>query len=132
MKKGQFNFNDFLSQIEEMKKLGSMKNLLGMVPGMSGLANQVKDIDLDNSSEIKRVRAIVSSMTKKERENPELLNNSRKRRIAVGSGMDQIEVNRFIKQFEQAAKLAKKFSTKGGMKDLMAMIGQQQKGGFGR
>jgi signal recognition particle subunit SRP54 len=132
IKKGQFNFNDFLAQTEEMKKLGSIKNLMGMMPGLSGMASQIKDIDLENSGEIKRVRAIISSMTKKERENPDLLNNSRKRRIANGAGIDQIEVNRFIKQFEQAAKFAKKFSSKSGMKDLMAMIGQQQKGGFAR
>lgn len=130
IKKGQFNFNDFLSQVEEMKKLGSMKNLLGMMPGLSGIANQIKDIDLDNSSEIKRIRAIISSMTKKERENPDLLNNSRKRRIAQGAGLDQIEVNRFLKQFEQAAKMAKKFSSKSGMKDLMSMLGQQQRPGI--
>ena len=132
MKKGQFNFNDFLSQVEEMKKLGSMKNLIGMMPGLSNVASQIKDIDLENSSEIKRIRGMVASMTKKERENPELLNNSRKRRIANGAGIDQIEVNRFIKQFEQAAKFAKKFSSKSGMKDLMSLLGQQQKGGFAR
>jgi len=132
IKKGQFNFNDFLNQVEEMKKLGSIKNLIGMMPGLSGMASQIKDIDLDNSSEIKRVRAIVSSMTKKERENPDLLNNSRKRRIAHGAGIDQIEVNRFIKQFDQSAKIAKKFSSKSGMRDLMSLMSQQQKGGFAK
>lgn len=67
-----------------MKKLGSMKNLIGMIPGMGAMANQLKDVDLDNSAEIKKIKALVSSMTPKERENPDLLNNTRKRRIAVG------------------------------------------------
>jgi signal recognition particle subunit SRP54 len=132
IKKGQFSFNDFLGQIEEMKKLGSIKNLVGMMPGMGHLAAQIKDIDLDNGAEIKRTKAIISSMTKKERENPDLLNNSRKRRIASGAGVEQMEVNRFLKQFDQAAKMAKKFSSKNGMKDLMAMMGQQQKAGFSK
>ncbi len=119
IKKGQFNFNDFLDQMESVKKLGSMKSLIGMIPGLSNMANQIKDIDLDNSKEILHIRAMINSMTQKERENPELLNNSRKRRLAAGSGLSQVEVNRFLKQFENASKLAKKFSSKGGARGLM-------------
>ncbi|AQW84168.1 signal recognition particle protein [Campylobacter pinnipediorum] len=124
IKKGQFNFNDFLDQMESVKKLGSMKSLLGMIPGMSNMANQIKDIDLENSKEILHIRAMINSMTKKERENPDLLNNSRKRRLAAGSGLSQVEVNRFLKQFENASKLAKKFSGKGGAKGLANMLAQ--------
>ncbi|MBE2983971.1 signal recognition particle protein [Campylobacter sp. RM9344] len=124
IKKGQFNFNDFLEQMESVKKLGSMKSLIGMIPGLSNMANQIKDIDLDNSKEILHIKAMINSMTQKERENPELLNNSRKRRLAAGSGLSQVEVNRFLKQFENASKLAKKFSGKGGAKGLANMLSQ--------
>jgi signal recognition particle subunit SRP54 len=125
IKKGQFNFNDFLEQLESMKKLGSMKNLMGMIPGMSGMASKIKDMDLENSTEIKRIKAMISSMTQKERENPDLLNNSRKRRIAQGAGLSQLEVNRFLKQFKNASKMAKKFSGKKGMRDLQNLMAGQ-------
>jgi len=128
MKKGEFNFNDFLEQMESMKKLGSMKSIIGMIPGMSSMANQIKNMDLENSSEMKAIKAMISSMTKKEREHPALLNNSRKRRIAMGAGLSQIEVNRFIKQFQNAAKMAKKFSGKKGMQSLQTLMSQQGKG----
>ncbi len=124
IKKGQFNFNDFLDQMESVKKLGSMKSLMGMIPGLSNIANQIKDIDLDNSKEILHIKAMINSMTQKERENPDLLNNSRKRRLAAGSGLSQVEVNRFLKQFENASKLAKKFSGKGGAKGLANILSQ--------
>ena len=127
IKKGQFNFNDFLDQMESMKKLGSMKSLLGMIPGMSGMASKIQDMDLENSKEIKHIKAMIGSMTLKERENPALLNNSRKRRIAAGAGLSQMEVNRFLKQFQNAAKMAKKFSGKKGMKDLENLMAQQNK-----
>ena len=132
IKKGQFNFNDFLEQMEQMKKLGSMKSIIGMIPGLSSMAGQLKDVDLENSVEMKRIKAMISSMTKKERENPSLLNNSRKRRIAQGAGLSQMEVNRFLKQFQNAAKMAKKFSGKKGMQDLQNMLSQAKRGGFPR
>jgi signal recognition particle subunit SRP54 len=132
IKKGQFNFNDFLEQMESIKKLGSMKNIMGMIPGMSGMATKMQDMDLENSSEIKGIKAMVSSMTKKERESPDLLNNSRKRRIAQGCGLELVEVNRFLKQFKNAAKMAKKLSGKNGMKDLQAMMGQTNQMNFPR
>ena len=125
LKKGQFNYEDFLNQLEQMKKLGSMKNLLGMIPGMGGMLKQLKDIDLENSSEIKKIKAMINSMTKKERENPHLIKESasRRRRIARGAGLSVQEVNRINKQFQNAAKMAKKFAGKKipDMKELMNM-----------
>ncbi|CUU68954.1 signal recognition particle protein [Campylobacter hyointestinalis] len=122
IKKGEFNFNDFIAQLESVKKLGSMKSLIGMIPGLGNMANQIKDIDLDNSKEIKHIKAMINSMTPKERENPDLLNNARKRRIAAGAGLGQIEVNKFLKQFSNAAKLAKRFSNKDSMKGFASMM----------
>lgn len=127
IKRGDFNFNDFLEQMESVKKLGSMKSLMGMIPGLSNVASNLKDLDLDNSKEIIHIRAMISSMTPKEREHPELLNNARKRRIANGAGLSQMEVNRFLKQFGNAAKLAKKFSGKGGMDHLMNLMNQARR-----
>ncbi|PCM56034.1 signal recognition particle protein, partial [Campylobacter sp. BCW_8712] len=89
--------------------------------------NAVKDIDLDNSKEIIHIKAMISSMTPKERENPDLLNNARKRRIAEGAGLSQVEVNRFLKQFSNAAKLAKRFSGKKGMENLTQMMSQARR-----
>ncbi|MCW9068313.1 MAG: signal recognition particle protein, partial [Sulfurimonas sp.] len=86
IKKGKFNFNDFLEQMESMKKMGSMKSMLGMIPGMGNMSKALKDFDMENSSELKNIKAMVSSMTLKEREDPDLLNNSRKGRIAKGCG----------------------------------------------
>jgi len=130
IKKGQFNFNDFLEQMEQMKKLGSMKSLLGMIPGMGNMAKQLGDMDLDNSDEVKRIKALISSMTPKERDNPDLLTNSRKRRISAGAGLDQQQVNRILKQFKNAAKMAKKFSGKNGMKQMQDMMSQMGGGGM--
>lgn len=129
IKKGKFNFNDFLEQMESIKKMGSLKSLIGMIPGMGNLGNALKNVDLENSDELKNIKAMISSMTVKEREDPDLLNNSRKQRIAKGCGLTQMEVNRMLKQFSNAAKMAKRFSGKGGMKDLQAMMGQM--GGAG-
>ncbi|MEA1982281.1 MAG: signal recognition particle protein [Campylobacterota bacterium] len=124
IQKGKFNFNDFLEQMESMKKMGSMSSIMGMIPGMSGMSKAVKDFDFENSGELKNIKAMVSSMTQKERENPDLLNNSRKARIAKGCGLTVVEINRMIKQFKNAGKMAKKFSGKNGMKQLQAMMGQ--------
>ena len=132
IKKGEFNFNDFLDQMEQMKKLGSMKSMIGMIPGMSKVASQLKDVDLENSVEMKRIKAMIGSMTKKEREDPALLSNSRKRRIALGAGLSQMEVNRFLKQFQNAAKMAKKFSGKRGMQDFQNMLSQANRPGMPR
>jgi len=132
IKKGKFNFNDFLEQMESMKKLGSMKSIMGMIPGMSGMAKQIGDMDLENSDEMKQIRALVSSMTAKEREDPDLLNNTRKRRLAAGAGISQMHVNRILKQFKNAGKMAKQLSGKGGMKQMQDMMKQAQGGGIPR
>jgi len=124
IKKGEFNFNDFLEQLEMMKKLGSMKSLLGMIPGMGNMAKQLKDADLENSDEIKRIKALISSMTPKERETPSIINLSRKRRLAKGAGLSEVQVNKILKQFKNAAKMAKKMAGKGGMKDMQRMMSQ--------
>ena len=129
IKKGQFNFNDFLEQMEQMKKLGSMKSIMGMIPGMSGIAKQLDNIDLENSDEVKQIKALISSMTPKERENPDLMNSSRRRRIAKGAGLSQVQVNRILKQFKNAAKMAKRLSGKGGMKQMQEIMKQMQSGG---
>ena len=131
IKKGQFNFNDFLEQMESMKKMGSMKSIIGMIPGMGAMGDALKNFDMENSGELKNIKAMVSSMTMKERENPDLLNNSRKSRIAKGCGMEAMDVNRVLKQFKNASKMAKKFSGKKGMQDLQNMMGQMQGGKMG-
>ena len=114
LKKGKFNYEDFLNQLEQMKKLGSMKNLLSMIPGMGGMLKQLGDIDLENSSEIKKIKAMINSMTPKERQNPDLIKESasRRRRIARGAGLSVQEINRINKQFQNAAKMAKKLAGK--------------------
>ena len=112
--------------------MGSMKSIMGMITGMCYMSKALKDVDMENSKEILQIKAMVGSMTKKEREDPDLLNNSRKLRIATGCGMSQMEVNRALKQFKNAAKMAKKFSGKKGMQDLQAMMGQMKGGGFPR
>lgn len=132
IKKGKFNFNDFLEQMESMKKLGSMKSIMGMIPGMGGMAKQIGDMDLENSEEMKQIKALVSSMTAKEREDPDLLNNTRKRRLAAGAGISQMHVNRVLKQFKNAGKMAKQLSGKGGMKQMQDMMKQAQGGGIPR
>jgi len=127
IKKGEFNFDDFLAQMQSLSKLGSMKSLIAMIPGMGNLASQIKDLDFENSAQMLHIKAMISSMTPKERAQPSLLNNTRKRRIAAGAGLSQMEVNRFLKQFENAAKLAKKFSGKKGMDSFLSMMNQNKK-----
>ncbi|NOZ91274.1 MAG: signal recognition particle protein [Epsilonproteobacteria bacterium] len=132
IKKGKFNFNDFLEQMESMKKLGSMKSIMSMIPGMGAMAKQIGDMDLDNSQEIKQIKALISSMTPKERENPDLLNNTRKRRLASGAGLSQMQVNRILKQFKNAGRMAKQLSGKGGMKQMQDMMKNMKGGGIPR
>ena len=106
MKKNKFDFNDFLSQLAQLKKMGDMKSLLNMIPGVS---KAMKNIDIDDTA-FTRVEAIIYSMTPEERRSPELLNLSRKKRIARGCGQGMDEVNRFIKQFDQMRKMMHKLS----------------------
>ena len=103
IQKNKFDFNDFLNQIEQIKKMGNIKDLAAMIPGVS---KAIKDVDIDNDS-FKGIEAIIKSMTPKERTNPEILNSSRRQRIAKGSGTDIQEVNRLIKQFDQTRKMMK-------------------------
>lgn len=99
--KNQFDFNDFLSQIHQIKKMGNFKDLASMIPGVG---KALKDVDIDENA-FKSIEAIIQSMTPEERENPSLLNGSRKQRIAKGSGTTIVEVNRLIKQFDQISKM---------------------------
>ena len=120
--KNQFGFDDFLNQIQQIKKMGNMKDLMGMIPGMG---KAVKDVDIDDNS-FKGIEAIIHSMTKKERSSPNLLNGSRKKRIALGSGTSVVEVNQLIKQFGQMGKMMKMMQG-GGAKQMMQMM--KDKGG---
>jgi len=112
--KNQFDFNDFLSQISQIKKMGNIKDLASMIPGMG---KALKDVDIDDSA-FTGIEAIIFSMTPEERENPKLLNGSRKIRIAKGSGRSIVEVNRLLKQFDQVGKMMH-----------MATVGQKLKMG---
>jgi len=115
--KNQFNFNDFLKQIQQIKKMGNVKDLMGMIPGMG---KALKDTDIDDDA-FKGIEAIISSMTNEERENPKLLDGSRRKRIARGSGNDIQEVNRLIKQFAETSKMMKAMSSGGG-RNMMNMM----------
>ena len=108
--KNQFNFNDFLTQIEQVKKMGNLKDLAGMIPGVG---KAIKDIDI-NDDVFKQTEAIIHSMTPYERENPQSINPSRKNRIAGGSGTTLVEVNRLLKQFEDSRKMMK-MAASGGL-----------------
>lgn len=111
IRKNKFDFNDFLSQIGQIKKMGDIKSLMNMIPGMSKLA---KNIDIDDKA-FTRIEAIIQSMTPEERSNPDLINTSRKRRIAKGSGKEVHEINMFVKQFEEMRKMMHKLSTGKGI-----------------
>lgn len=113
--KNQFNLNDFLTQLQQIKKMGNIKDLVSMIPG-AGKA--MKDVDINNDA-FKNIEAIIYSMTPKERENPSILNGSRRKRIALGSGTDIQEVNKLIKQFEETRKMMKLFSNKDTASRLM-------------
>lgn len=104
--KNQFDFDDFLGQINQIRKMGNVKDLLGMIPGVG---KAIKDIDIDDNA-FKKIEAMIQSMTPRERANPDLLNGSRRLRIAKGSGSDIKDVNQFIKQFDEMKKMMKKMS----------------------
>lgn len=113
IRKNQFDFQDFLDQLQQIKKMGNLKDLMGMIPGVG---KAIKDVDVDNDS-FKGIEAIIQSMTPEERSNPDLIDLKRKTRIAKGSGKDMNEVNAFMKQFEQ-------------MKKMMSMMNKMPMGGF--
>jgi signal recognition particle subunit SRP54 len=118
IRKNQFDFNDFLSQLEQVKKMGNMKDLLGMIPGMG---KAIKDVNIDDNS-FKPVEAIIRSMTHEERENPDILNASRKTRISKGSGRSVQEVNQLLKQFADMRKMMKTMNKMGGGKRALSAL----------
>ena len=123
--KNQFGFDDFLKQIQQIKKMGNMKDLMGMIPGMG---KAMKGMDIDDDA-FKGIEAIIHSMTKEERSNPKILNGSRRKRIASGSGTTVQEVNSLIKQFSQMSKMMKMMQG-GGVKQMMQMM--KNRGGMPR
>ena len=123
--KDQFDFNDFLAQLQQIKKMGNMKDLMGMIPGMG---KAMKDVDIQDDA-FKHVEAIIQSMTPKERSNPALLNNSRRLRLANGSGTNIQEVNKLIKQFEDMKKMMKMMSNPRNMANMMSQM-KGMKGGI--
>lgn len=118
IRKNQFDFNDFLSQLEQVKKMGNMKDLLGMIPGMG---KAIKDVNIDDNS-FKPVEAIIRSMTNEERQNPDILNASRKTRISKGSGRSIQEVNQLLKQFGDMRKMMKTMNKMGGGKRALSAL----------
>ena len=120
--KNQFNFNDFLNQIKQIKKMGNVKDLMGMIPGVG---KAIKNMDIDDDA-FKGIEAIITSMTPEERDNPKLLNGSRRRRIAMGSGSEIQEVNQLIKQFSETQKMMKMMSGGKG-KNLMRAMSNMNK-----
>lgn len=118
IKKNQFDFNDFLSQIQQVKKMGNVKDLMGMLPGMG---KAMKDVDIDDDA-FKHIEAIIYSMTPQEREKPDMINSSRKTRIAKGSGTDLQEVNKLMKQFNDTKKMMKVMSNPKQMRQMMKQM----------
>ena len=123
--KNKFDFNDFLGQLQQIKKMGNMKDLMGMIPGVS---KQMKDVDIDDNA-FNGIEAIIYSMTPFERENPDSLNGTRKARIAKGSGNSIQEVNKLLKQFKETSKMMQMMNNKKGMMGMMKQMKQMQKGG---
>ena len=117
--KDQFNFDDFLNQIQQIKKMGNLKDLAGMIPGMG---KAMKNVEIEDDA-FKHIEAIIQSMTKYEKENPAVINGSRRKRIAQGSGTSVTEVNKLIKQFSETRKMMKLMSNKGNMMKMMGNLG---------
>lgn len=121
IRKNKFDFNDFFGQIQQIKKMGNMKDLMGMIPGVG---KAMKDIDIQDDA-FKSIEAIIQSMTPKEKENPDIINQSRRMRIAKGSGNELAEVNRLIKQFDDMRKMMKQFSNPAQMAKMMRNMPRQ-------
>lgn len=121
IRKNKFDFNDFFGQIQQIKKMGNMKDLMGMIPGVG---KAMKDIDIQDDA-FKSIEAIIQSMTPKEKENPDIINQSRRMRIAKGSGNELAEVNRLIKQFDDMKKMMKQFSSPAQMAKMMKNMPKQ-------
>lgn len=127
IKKNKFDFNDFLGQLQQIKKMGNMKDLMGMIPG---LGKATRDMDIDDDA-FKGIEAIILSMTPEERENPNIINGTRKKRIANGSGNKIEEVNKLLKQFGETKKMMQMMNNKKGMMGMMKQLRQMQKNGGG-
>ena len=125
MRQNNFNFDDFLSQLEQVKKMGNIKDLMGMIPGMG---KALKGLDIDDDS-FKPVEAIIRSMTPKERQNPDIIDGRRRKRLADGSGRNITEVNNLMKQFEDMRKMMKQMNKMGGAK---AAMGRMMPPGMGK
>ncbi len=125
LKENKFDMNDLLAQFQQIKKMGSLKSILSMLPGMD---KQLRDVDIDDRQML-RIEAIIKSMTAKEREKPDIINASRKRRIAVGSGMKVEDVNKLLNQYDQMRKMFRQMNTKGGKRKMMR--GMKMPGGPG-
>ncbi len=121
MLKGKFDLEDMLSQLRQIQKLGSLGGIMGMIPGLSKFKNQIADAGIGDAL-IKKQEAIILSMTKAERKNPDVIKASRKRRIAAGSGVEVHEVNKLLKQYEQMASMMKKMGRGGGLGGLASMM----------
>jgi signal recognition particle subunit SRP54 len=117
IRKNKFDFADFKTQLEQIKKMGDMKDMLGMIPGMG---SKLKDVEINNDS-FKGIEAMINSMTPEERSNPDLIDSNRKKRIAKGAGKDITEVNAFMKQFEQMRDMMKNMNK-------MSMLGKMMPG----
>jgi signal recognition particle subunit SRP54 len=121
IRKNKFDFNDFYGQIQQIKKMGNMKDLMGMIPGVGKM---MKDVEVSDDA-FKSIEAIIQSMTPKEKENPDLINPSRRNRIAKGSGTDLQEVNRLMKQFDDMRKVMKQMSNPAAMANMMRRMPKQ-------
>lgn len=127
LEENRFDMNDLLEQFRQIKKMGSLKSILSMLPGMD---KQLRDVDIDDR-QLLRIEAIIKSMTKKEREKPDIINASRRRRIAAGSGMRVEDVNKLLRQYEQMKKMFKQMNTKGGKRRMMHNLRTSGKNGMG-
>ena len=127
IRKNKFDLNDLLDQMQQVKKMGSMKDILSMLPGVG---SKLKNVDIDDG-QLDRIQAIIFSMTPKERANPDIINPSRKRRIAAGCGMQVEDINRLLSQYRQMQKMMKQFNSKGMRKKLSRMNFGGGQGGFG-
>ena len=123
IRKNQFDLNDMLQQFQTIKKMGSLTDILGLVPGMGALRGKFNPKDLDERR-MARVEAIIHSMTAAERQEPSIINGSRRKRIADGSGSSPTQVNQLLAQFKQMQKMMKKIAGPGGKRALMGMIGK--------
>ena len=121
IKKNKFDFQDFFNQIQQIKKMGNLKDLVGMIPGVG---KALKDIDIDDNA-FKSIEAIIQSMTPYERQHPECLNTSRRQRISRGAGVKIEDVNRLIKQFDQTRKVMKMMTNKSKMAQMAQLMGHR-------